>query len=103
LRVGLLVPAWVDPDSGYRHYSVAQVPVAQVIRRLRELGMPLPEIGTVVRAPDVSTRNAMIVAHLQRMEDELERTRTTVASLRALSRCGSDRARIRDLGLRCGA
>ena len=32
---GLLEPATVDPDSGYRLYSPAQVPAAQVIRRFR--------------------------------------------------------------------
>jgi DNA-binding transcriptional MerR regulator len=83
-EIGLLAPAWVDADSGYRRYSVAQVPVAQVIRRLRDLGMPLVEIGTIVRAPDVGTRNAAIIAHLERMEHQLEQTRATVASLRAL-------------------
>jgi DNA-binding transcriptional MerR regulator len=83
-EIGLLAPASIDPDSGYRHYAVAQVPIAQVIRRLRDLGMPLGEIATIVRAPDVDTRNATIIAHLQRMEDELARTRETVASLRAL-------------------
>jgi DNA-binding transcriptional MerR regulator len=83
-EIGLLEPASVDPVSGYRHYSVAQVPVAQVIRRLRDLGMPLADVRRIVRAPDVATRNAAIVTHLQRMEAELEQTRTTVASLRAL-------------------
>jgi DNA-binding transcriptional MerR regulator len=83
-EIGLLAPVRVDAGSGYRHYSVAQVPIAQVIRRLRDLGMPLGEIGTIVRAPDVDTRNAAIIAHLRRMEGELERTRSTVASLRAL-------------------
>ena len=82
--IGLLEPASIDPDSGYRRYSLAQVPIAQVIRRLRDLGVPLPEIRTVVRAPEVATRNAAIIAHLQRMEGELARTRETVASLRAL-------------------
>jgi len=83
-EIGLLAPVRVDAGSGYRHYSVAQVPIAQVIRRLRDLGMPLGEIGTIVRSPDVDTRNAAIIAHLRRMEGELERTRSTVASLRAL-------------------
>jgi len=83
-EIGLLAPAWVDPDSGYRHYSTAQVPVAQVIRRLRDLGMPLDQITAVVHARDVDTRNAAIAAHLRRMEDQLEETRATVASLRAL-------------------
>ena len=83
-EIGLLAPAWVDPDSGYRHYSAAQVPIAQVIRRLRELGMPLDQIAAVVHARDVGASNAAIAAHLRRMEDQLEDTRATVASLRAL-------------------
>jgi DNA-binding transcriptional MerR regulator len=83
-EIGLLAPVSVDPGSGYRRYAVEQVPVAQVIRRLRDLGMPLGEIVTIVRAADVRARNAAIVAHLERMEDQLEQTRATVASLRAL-------------------
>src|SRR5215470_17486347 len=82
--VGLLTPAEIDPESGYRRYELAQVPTAQVIRRLRELGMPLEEVRVVMEAPDVPTRNAAIGAHLRRMEGELERTRSTVESLRLL-------------------
>ena len=36
--VGLLEPAEVDRSSGYRLYDASQVPVAQVIRRFRDLG-----------------------------------------------------------------
>jgi DNA-binding transcriptional MerR regulator len=39
-EAGLLEPDAVDPHSGYRYYSTAQVPTAQVIRRFRDLGMP---------------------------------------------------------------
>src|SRR5262245_60299304 len=77
-EIGLLVPARIDPDSGYRRYAVAQVPVAQVIRRLRDLGLPLEAIDTIVHAPDVGTRNAALALHLRRMEDRLEETRATV-------------------------
>lgn len=82
--VGLLPPAEIDPESGYRRYDVAQVPSAQVIRRLRELGMPVGEIRAVMEATDVHARNAAISAHLRRMEGELEHTRETVKSLRML-------------------
>ena len=34
---GLLNPAQVDADTGYRYYSTAQIPTAQVIRRFRDL------------------------------------------------------------------
>jgi DNA-binding transcriptional MerR regulator len=83
-EVGLLEPAEVDPSSGYRYYRTAQVPTAQVIRRLRDLEMPIEQVGAVLVAGDLETRNALIAAHLQRMEDQLEQTRTAVASLRAL-------------------
>ena len=83
-EVGLLTPAEIDPDTGYRRYEAGQVPTAQAIRRLRELGMPVDDVRLVIEAPDVEARNAAIAEHLQRMEGELERTRATVKSLRLL-------------------
>jgi DNA-binding transcriptional MerR regulator len=83
-EVGLLPPAEIDPETGYRRYEAAQVPTAQVIRRLRELGMSLDDVRGVIEAPDVRARNAAIGAHLRRMEGELEQTRATVKSLRLL-------------------
>lgn len=83
-EIGLLEPAAVDPDSGYRIYDVDQVPTAQVIRRLKDLGMTLDDVKRVLQAPDVGSRNQAIVDHLQRMEGELEQTKANVASLRRL-------------------
>jgi DNA-binding transcriptional MerR regulator len=83
-EIGILPPAEIDRESGYRRYALAQVPTAQVIRRLRELGMPLDGVRAVMDAPDVGARNAEISAHLRRMEGELEQTRETVKSLRML-------------------
>jgi DNA-binding transcriptional MerR regulator len=82
--IGLLQPADVDPSSGYRRYATAQVPVAHVIRRFRDLDMPLDQIRTVLEAPDVSARDRAIIGHLEHMEQKLEQTQATVASLRSL-------------------
>jgi DNA-binding transcriptional MerR regulator len=82
--VGVLEPAEIDGASGYRRYAVDQVTAAQLIRRFRELEMPLEEVKAVLDAPDTETRNAAIAAHLERMEVRLEQTRAMVASLRAL-------------------
>jgi DNA-binding transcriptional MerR regulator len=81
---GLLEPARIDPDSGYRFYEPAQIPVAQVIRRFRDLGMPLDQVRAVLRAPDVETRTKEIIAHLTAMEARLAEMQMSVASLRAL-------------------
>jgi DNA-binding transcriptional MerR regulator len=83
-RLGLLEPADVDLETGYRRYATTQVPVAQVIRRFRDLGMPLGEIRGVLSAPDLHTRNRRIEAHLSQLERELGRTQTAVMSLREL-------------------
>lgn len=85
--VGLLEPATVDPATGYRSYSVAQVPTAQVIRRLRDLDMPLDQVRAVLDASgagDVAERDRVILVHLALMEDQLEQTQSAVASLRTL-------------------
>jgi len=83
-EVGLLEPTAVNPDTGYRYYSAGQIPTAQVIRRLRDLEMPVAEVKAVLAAPDAPARNALIAAHLSRLEAELTRTRAAVESLRDL-------------------
>jgi len=83
-RAGLLEPADVDPVTGYRRYTSAQIPIAQVIRRFRDLDMPLDDIGRVLQAPDQTTRSELIAAHLTRLEETLAETQCAVASLRHL-------------------
>ena len=81
---GLLEPARIDPGSGYRFYEPAQVPVAQVIRRFRDLDMPLDQVKAVLQAPDLETRTKEIISHLTAMEARLAEMQMSVASLRAL-------------------
>jgi DNA-binding transcriptional MerR regulator len=84
--VGLLEPAQVDSSSGYRYYRSDQITTAQTIRRLRELEMPVEQVKSVLHAADAGERDALIAAHLERMEQQLERTTAALASLRALLR-----------------
>ena len=47
-ELGLLEPARVDHDSGYRYYSASQLDRAQLIAALRQLQIPLAEIKSIV-------------------------------------------------------
>lgn len=82
--VGVLEPVAVDRFTGYRSYDTTQISTAQVIRRLRDLQMPLDQIRSVLTAPDLEARNREIAAHLQRMEEQLAATRVSVEALRRL-------------------
>ncbi len=83
-ETGLLEPAVVDDQSGYRYYDAHQIPTAQVIHRLRELDVPLAAVQRIVSSPDPGVRGELVADHLRRLESELDRTRAAVASLRRL-------------------
>ena len=50
---GLLKPAYIDPDSGYRYYSVRQFEVLNTIRYFRVLDLSLLEIREFLENRDV--------------------------------------------------
>src|SRR5260370_18830294 len=83
-EAGLLEPAEVDPHTGYRYYATTQVPTAQVIRRFRELGMPVREVREVLSATGPQARGALIAAHLERLESQLGQTQAAATSPRRL-------------------
>lgn len=82
--VGLLEPARVDPHSGYRFYRPEQVATAQLIRRFRDLDLPVDQVRQVLVAADEEARSRVIVAHLERMSRQLHETQETVESLRRM-------------------
>jgi DNA-binding transcriptional MerR regulator len=47
-KLGLLAPARVDPDSGYRFYAAAQLERARLVAALRQLSVPLAEVKAIV-------------------------------------------------------
>jgi DNA-binding transcriptional MerR regulator len=49
-QLGILLPDYVDPESGYRYYSPAKFEKARFIRLLRAMEMPLADIRRVLAA-----------------------------------------------------
>jgi DNA-binding transcriptional MerR regulator len=86
-QVGLLEPAEVDPHTGYRYYALEQLPTAQLIRRLRDLRMPVAGVRAVLVASSTGERDTLIAAHIDHLEAELATTQAAVNSLRALLEC----------------
>ena len=75
---GLLRPAHVDPETGYRSYRIAQLRSATLIGLLRRAGMPLVEIRRVLDDPDVSR----IDEYEATLTDELAERKRVLAYVR---------------------
>lgn len=50
-EIGLFTPMEVDPSTGYRYYTVEQLPRLYRILSLKELGLTLKQIGYVLDEP----------------------------------------------------
>lgn len=84
-RQGLLVPADVDPHTGYRRYSPSQVRLARLLAGMRRVGMPLAEMAAVLSAlPDAEVAEDLLTAHLRRLENGLVDARREVERLQSL-------------------
>jgi DNA-binding transcriptional MerR regulator len=81
---GLLVLASVDPHSGYRYYSAAQVRTATTIALLRSLDVPLPVVREVLAATDPDAVAAVLARQRERLAAELARREQMLRSLDAL-------------------
>lgn len=68
-RLALFRPVWVDPSSGYRYYSPAQLPELRRILALRDVGVGLGEIKQLLDGR-ADLRDA-----LERRRGELEQER----------------------------
>jgi DNA-binding transcriptional MerR regulator len=82
-EIGLLVPARVDPENGYRYYDAAQVEDAVTIRRLRALELPLDEIGALLEADGDLLRDRL-AAHGYRVAEEVRDKHSLLIELSAL-------------------
>lgn len=51
---GLLKPRYIDPETGYRYYSIDQNARLDVIVYMKELGMSLSQIAEALQKEDVS-------------------------------------------------
>ncbi len=82
---GILLPAHVDEQSGYRYYDRSSIPRARVISRLRELDLSLDEIGTILQtAGDDADLCDVVKRHMAALESRARRDRQVLRSLRQI-------------------
>jgi len=85
-QLGLLTPAAVDPESGYRLYDPGQLDRARLIARLRRIGMPLAEIREVCGLESAAAAEAVSAYRRRLTADATDRARQATLLVEDLSR-----------------
>ena len=68
-QLGLLQPAHIDAQTGYRYYSIRQLPRLNSILALKELGLSLDQIGPLLK-DEISATELRAMLTLKRAEVE---------------------------------
>lgn len=85
---GILKPAYVDPDTGYRYYRPEQARDAVLIGMLRSLDIPLPAVALLLRA-DGEERRRLLEQERARRERDLVKQQHALRSIERIVRAGA--------------
>jgi DNA-binding transcriptional MerR regulator len=89
-EIGLLRPATVDPDTGYRGYSAAQLGQLNRIMALKELGLSLTQARRLLAGVTLGELRGMLILRRAQLEHELEEHKNQLlgveARLRSIAR-----------------
>lgn len=70
-RIGLLKPDYVDPDTGYRYYSIFQYEKLGTILELRSLEMPIEQIVEYFCDRNLKQSIDILETYQQRLEEKI--------------------------------
>src|SRR5699024_80949 len=76
---GVLVPAEVDPTSGYRRYAEEQLAEAAHVRRLRDVGFTVSAISVLLSARGTESYRQALVLQRESLGNELRAARERLA------------------------
>jgi len=81
---GILRPALVDAETGYRYYNMAQTGDAERVHLLRSLNMPLSDIRAVLKAQSPAHLREKLLCHRERLRWGLANQQRMLETLEAL-------------------
>ncbi len=70
-KMNLLKPAYVDPETGYRYYSIHQNARLDMIAYMKELGMSLAEISQVLATEDLAQIEVILTRKNEQIHQQL--------------------------------
>ena len=78
-KIGILIPEYVDPETGYRYYSTRQFEVLYTIKYLRNVGLTLAEIASFVNNRSLDEIKLLL-------QQQIEQVRKKIVELEAVEK-----------------
>lgn len=85
-EIGLLHPAQVNPENGYRYYTTGQLIPLQRIRSLRQAGLSVEEVQAVLNGADLNTILASRKAELEKQQSIIQNQLSRIEHILKLSK-----------------
>ena len=91
-EIGLLLPNEVNPETGYRYYSIDQLETMLLINRLKSYQFSLEEIGEILRSEEeqeaklyiaLSRKAKEIGNQSRKLKETLEQLSSDISNLKA--------------------
>jgi DNA-binding transcriptional MerR regulator len=82
-EIGILRPAKVDPDTGYRGYSAAQLGQLNRIVALKELGLSLAQVRQLLDGITLDELRGMLMLRRAQLEQELQAHQSQLVGVEA--------------------
>lgn len=72
-KIGLLKPFHIDPETGYRYYSISQYEVLGTIKELRSIGFSLEEIKQFLTDRNVKKSVQLLQKSMASIQEEIKK------------------------------
>ncbi len=80
-KLGVLIPAYINPDTGYRYYSLDQIMILDTITLCIELGIPLKDLTHYVDSDGKLEFEKLLTDGRKLATDKIHKIETTLNSI----------------------
>ncbi|MDO5415967.1 MAG: helix-turn-helix domain-containing protein [Lachnospiraceae bacterium] len=80
-KVGILTPCYTDPETNYRYYSINQKARLDMIQYMKELGMSLGEIKSILDSGDIQQIEDTLISKKRQVRDEISQLRLRMKAI----------------------
>ena len=80
-QIGLLPPAYIHPETGYRYYKTGQMSRMLLIQRLKRYGFSLDEIKSILACQETALLADTLTGQLEKLRQQVADTQTVISEL----------------------